>query len=412
MPSATGAKVLSLFDQADRVFEGWRDPSTGVRVLRLSRRGDREDSEVWQTVYHQCRCFLDGGRRVLLRTAGGHWWPCQGGRSSTLLDLATGEWTNPFPPGWNPIEVLDRTGIALLRSHDGQDESALWDLRTEQFLTRLAADGWRYGGMAGLADDRRAVVSHFRGHPHNKPVDSRLFLLTPGEPPRLIFEAPGFYCNHIQGCPTDPDLFAYDRWPAPRRDVEQVIHVASLDTTFHEPARIDARAGRPGCMMGARDHYLWMPDGKRIVSYFNPTAVPDPTPTMGQDASFGPNFSHFRFPWVLSALDWQTGEDWSAPYPEGRWGCHMAVTPDSRHIVSAGGPDFDWLYAVEIGKLCSGWTEHRICAYPRTVSKGRNQEPFAFPFVLPDGSGVLFNAGWPGPEHGVFLAEWPAALNH
>jgi hypothetical protein len=30
--------------------------------------------------------------------------------------------------------------------------------------------------------------------------------------------------------------------------------------------------------------------------------------------------------------------------------------------------------------------------------------------MLPDGSGVVFNAGWPGDEHGVYLAEWPKGL--
>jgi hypothetical protein len=29
------------------------------------------------------------------------------------------------------------------------------------------------------------------------------------------------------------------------------------------------------------------------------------------------------------------------------------------------------------------------------------------PFALPDQSGVIFNAGWPGPQHGVYLVEWP-----
>jgi len=31
-------------------------------------------------------------------------------------------------------------------------------------------------------------------------------------------------------------------------------------------------------------------------------------------------------------------------------------------------------------------------------------------FRVPEQSGVIFNAGWPGPEHGVYLVEWPTEL--
>jgi hypothetical protein len=398
----------SLFDRAARVFDGWNDPDTGARVLRIDVRGERAETEVWQTVYQQCRCFLDGGRKVLLRTGSSFWWARQGGAASRLVDLTTGEVTDPFPKGWTVVEVCDGTDTALLIRQEPEAGAALWDLRNGRMLASIGAEGWRLGAIFALADGRRALTCHFRGgRPHNEPLDTRFYLLSADQPPRVVLEATGYYCNHIQGCPSDPDLYAYDRWPAPRRDVEQVIHVASLDGSFHEVAKLDERAVRPKSMMGARDHYVWTPDGRRIVSYFDPVVMSGPTPVMGDQSSFGKDFNHFQFPWVLSVLDWKTGEDLAAPYPPGRWGCHMQVTPDGRHVVSAGGPGFDCLYAVEIEALRKGWNEHRICSYPRTVSEGKNNEPFSFPFVLPDGSGVIFNAGWPGPEHGVYLAEWP-----
>jgi hypothetical protein len=273
-------------------------------------------------------------------------------------------------------------------------------------LASESAQGWNNGGMSVLADGR-ALVSHYRGRPYGERVQSHFHLLTPGEPSRVVLEADGFCCNHIQGCPTDAGLFAYDRWPSPRRDAEQVIHIASLDRSFHEPAKLDDRAMRPGFTFGARDHYVWTPDGRRIVSYLNPAPEHSSVLVSNTQGAYSDGFNHFQFPWVLSALDWRTGEDFAAPYPAGRWGCHMQVTPDGRHIVSAGGPGFDCLYAVSIEKLREGWNERVLCSYPRTISQGGNTEPFAFPFVLPDGSGVLFSAGWPGPEHGVYLTEWP-----
>jgi len=406
----TNPKIPSLFDRAARVFAGWTDAATGARVLRLDVRGDRDLSAVWQTVYQQCRCFLGGGRQVLLRTSTDSWWARPGGPTARLLDLTTGEATNSFPSGYDVVEVGDGAGIALLIQRDPDQTAVIWDLRTERILAAVAAEGWNHSGMCALADGRRALVGHCRGRPHTEPVHSHIHLLTPGEPPRIVLEANNHTCNHLQACPTDPELFAYDRWPAPGRDVEQVIHIASLDGSVHGPAKLDPRAVRPVSMLGARDHYVWTPDGRRIVSYLNPRAVPGPTPVLGDEASFGAGFNHFSFTWVLSALDWRTGEDLAAPYPAGRWGCHVNVTPDGRYIVSAGGPGFDYLYAVNLDALRNGWNEHILCAYPHTVSRGNNNEPFAFPFVLPDGSGVIFNAGWPGPEHGVYLTEWPKVL--
>ena len=72
------------------------------------------------------------------------------------------------------------------------------------------------------------------------------------------------------------------------------------------------------------------------------------------------------------------------------------------------GPGYDHLLAVEIEGLRHGWNEQIIASYPTTSDSGSLRGPFAYPFVLPDQSGVIFNAAWPGPKHGVYLAEWPA----
>jgi hypothetical protein len=396
----------SLFEQAARAFDGWRDPATGARVLKLDARGGRPENAVLQTVYQQCACFLEGGRKVLVRTGTEFWWCRLGGETCAILDLATGEVSDPFPAGHYAVEVNDRAGTALLVSRGEEPTVRLWDLRAGRELASVGSEGWQFGGAALLSDGRRALVSHYFGCPYGEAVSSHFHLLAHGEPARVVLEAERFYCNHIQGCPTDPELFAYDRWPSPKRDVDQVIHVASLDGSFHGPARLDARALRPADQFGARDHYLWTQDGRRIVSYLTPQRAPKEMLVGDAQSRYAADFNHFKFPWVLSALDWRTGEDLAAPYPPGRWGCHMGVTPDSRRIVSAGGPGFDFLYSVDIEGLREGWNERVICAYPETRSKGINGEPFAFPFVLPDGSGVLFNAGWPGPEHGLYLVEW------
>lgn len=377
-------------------------------MLGLSKSGSGPAGAPWQTLYQQCRCFLDGGRTVLLRTVEDpSWWPRQGGSRALLLDLATGRTEEPFPPGWNAIEADDAAGTVLLVRWDTA-ETALWERRTGRFLYSAAPEpGWEYGGATILADGRRVLAAHFQGRPYRERVRSRIRLLAPGEPVRTVIASDEHYCNHVQGDPIHPDRFCYDRWNTPARDTDQVMHVATLDGAFHAPAKLDDRALRPKSMFGCRDHYLWTPDGRRLVSYLNPDPFEGGVPyRVGHKLEMGAGFNHFQFSWVLSALDWRTGEDLAAPYPPGRWGCHPAVSPDSRFVVSAGGPGFDRLYAVEIEGLRKGWNERVICAYPRTVSKGENHEPFAFPFFLPDGSGILFNAGWPGPDHGLYLAEW------
>jgi len=388
---------VSLFEQARRVFDGWTDPDTGVHVLRIFARGDREPREALQTVYHQQRCFLDGGRKVLLRS--GH-RSGNGGASGVLMDLTTGVVERPFPESHYVSEVMDSTGIALLRAgaRGKRQRALLWDLQARRELASCSIDGWRYGGASFLSDGRRALVAWERGKPYEGHTESRIVLIEPEAQPRTVLEADGYRCNHIQGCPTQPDLFSYDRWPSPARDVDQVIHLCTLDGSYHEPLKLSPEALRPAQMWGVRDHYVWTPDGRRIVSYLFLHPV-----------THGGDFNHFKFEWWLSALDRFTGDDLAAKYPPGRWGGHMHVTHDSRYMICGGGPGFDKLFAVDIEALRDGWNEHIICSYPQTTSPGTNSDPFPYPFMLPDGSGVIFNAGWPGPEHGVYLAEWKIA---
>jgi hypothetical protein len=275
----------------------------------------------------------------------------------------------------------------------------LYDLNEKRELGCALTEGWKFGGCSMQADGRRAVVSRYQGKFYEEHCRTQLHLLSPGEPPRLILDKDGVFGNHMQGCPTDPDLFTYNAWPTPRRDVEGVTCLASVDGRVDRLLPLDANAPRPADFYGVRDHYVWTPDGTRIVSYLNRKRVDMSAP-----------FNHFEFDWWLSALDWRTGEDYCVQYPRGRWGGHMHMTPDSRYILCGGGPGFDKLYAVDMQALKHGWNEQVICGYPRTVSTGLNASPYPYPFALPDGSGVLFNAGWPGPDHGVYLVEWPKGL--
>lgn len=385
----------SVFEQASRVFGGWTDPDTGVRVLRVLPPGEKASPGGYATPYQQTRSFLDGGRRVLLRESaevnpGGK-------RSSVLLDLSTGRIERPFPDGDQAIDVDLATGWALMCRVLGAEVMVyLFDVKERREQGSVLTDGWRFGGCSMQADGRRAVVAHYQGKYYDEPCRTHFHLLAPGEPPRVLLEMEGFYGNHMQGCPTDPDLYAYNAWPTPLRNVDGVARIASVDGRLDYPVPLDANAPRPADFWGVRDHYVWTPDGTRIVSYLNRKPVDMSAP-----------FNHFEFDWWLSALDWRTGEDYCARYPPGRWGGHMHMTPDSRYILCGGGPGYDKLFAVDLQALKHGWNERLICGYPKTVSTGLNASPYPYPFALPDGSGVLFNAGWPGPEHGVYLAEWP-----
>lgn len=393
----------TLFDRAAAVFPGWTDRDTGLRVLRVQSRGDAPADVVWVTRYHQSPCFLEGGRKILLSWRR-HPTPAVENRSF-LLDLTTGQVEYPFPAGTGVQEVWEPTGLASLSQTTaaGATRVLLWDLKTRREVAGLTVpEGWTFNSLNLLPGKRAGLVFIYRGQYYTEPVYSQHILLTPGEEPRVVMEADGFFCSHIQGCPTDPELYAYDRWPSPKRDIDQAIHLRTLDGRYNEPLPLAPEAMRPGDMWGARDHYLWTPDGRYIVSYFAPKPI-----GTGPGEQLPEAFNHFTFGWWLSVLDRHTGQDLAACYPAGRWGGHMAVSPDSRAIVCGGGPGFDKLFTVDIDGLRQGWNERVLCSYPHTVSQGKNHEPFPYPFVLPDQSGVIFNAGWPGPEHGVYLVEWP-----
>ena len=390
--------ALSLFEQALQIFNGWTDPDTGARVLRLHARNVPHTPGMWRTFYHQFHPFLHSGQTVLLHTK--KLYADADGPATYALNLATGEATNRIPDGYHVTDVMDKTQFALLNFKEADGiRIVLWDLRAGRELSSVYPDGWKYNVCAFLSDGRRALVFYFRGKPYDEPVQSRFYLLEPGEPARLVYDVDGYFCSHLVGHPTDPNLYSFDRWPSPMRPIVQAITLRTVDGSFEEPLKLDAQAMRSGDTWGCRDHYLWTPDGARVISYLCPHPI-----------DLGPGFNHFKLEWWLSALDWRTGEDLAARYPRGRFGGHMAVTPDSRYAVCCGGSGFDNLFAVEIEGLRQGWNEHIICAYPHNDSKGTNADPHPQPFVLPDGSGVIFNAGWHGDDYGVYLAEWPATL--
>lgn len=388
----------TIFEQAVKVFDGWTDPDTGARVLRLHARNVPHTPGMWSTFYHQFHPFLQGGRTVLLHTR--KMYADADGPATYALDLTTGDASNLIPIGYHVTDVWDETQCALLNAKEADGTRiVLWDLQAGRELCSVYLAGWNYCVSGFLCDGRRALVSYYRGKPYNEPVQSRLMLLAPDEPPRIAYEADDHFCTHVVGHPTDPNLYSFDHWPSPMQPIEQGITLRTVDGSFHEPLKMDERAMRPGDTWGARDHYLWTPDGARVVSYL-----------CSHPIDLGPGFNHYTLDWWLSATDWRTGEDLAARYPSGRWGGHMAVTPDSRYAVCGGGPGYDYLFAVEIDGLRQGWNEHIICAYPHNESLGTNADPCPMPFVLPDGSGVIFNAGWHGDDYGVYLAEWPSAL--
>lgn len=388
----------TLFAQASRVFDGWTDAETGTRVLRVHPPERALVPGLYATPYHQTQPFYQGGRQMVLRVSRTQ-RPVHDTDDAILLDLTTGEVLPILPPG-RVADIAEQTGYAFMHTQDADGaEAFIYDVRAGTKLASLHTEGWRYGGTSMLSDGRRAVVSHFQGKPYDEYCRTHFHLLSPDEEPRVFLELEGIYGNHMQGCPTDPDLFAYNAWPTPRWDIPGVTSLARVDGTNYGYVPLNDAAPRPGDFWGVRDHYVWTPDGTRIVSYLNHTPVDLRKP-----------FNHFEFDWWLSALDWRTGEDYAAPYPPNRWGGHMHMTPDSRYILNGGGPGFDYLYAVDLAALRDRWNEHIICRYPTTVSQGLNSDPFPYPFALPDGSGVIFNAGWPGEAHGVYLAEWPASL--
>ena len=384
----------TIFQSASKIFDGWNDPDSGLRVLRvLPVGGARRDAAgrpfPLHTIYHQMPCFLDGGRRVLLRERGR-----QGGRC--VMDLTRGEISYPFPDNAMPGEVCDATSLAVLHGRRGdRAEVSLWDIATGEVVNNhILPAGWGCNEAHILSDGRRAIVQQFIGRPYNENVRSQFYLLDVEGNCEQIFDADGFFCNHIQSCPTDAELFSYDRWPSPKVPTEVIIHLRTLDGHFHEPLPQIEGTLRPGPHWGGqRDHYIWTPDGESIASYLMP----------GDSDSD----DHYDFDWWLSVLNRRSGEDLCAQYPPDRWGCHFQASPDSRYLVSAGGRGFQCLYLIDIEQLRDGWNERVLCTYPHSEEDPHTSELFHFPFVLPDQSGVLFSAGWLGPEDGVFLVEWP-----
>lgn len=397
----------TLFQQACAVFDGWDDPETGLRVLSLRPKTELVDPELadWfplNTVYHQYPPFQEHGTRVLVRinAPGGVFAP---EIRVGLLDLTTGALTPATRDGWRPFAFHDGAGTgSYVRESPEGIVASIRDYRTGQELASYVQPGWTFDMIMLLADGRRAIVGHRCGDKRTLVTGSQLHLLEAGGRCSLLIDAEGYFCNHIQGCPADPDLYAYDRWPMPRRRVDNVIHLSRTDGSFHQPLPMLEGTLKPGGVFGChRDHYLWAPDGRRIISYLGTYGNDDP------EAFDLPWDDHFDLEWWVSAMDWRTGEDLCVKYPPERWGCNFAVSPDSRFIATAGGRQFQYLYLIEIEQLRRGWNERPLCRYPESVEDGRNKGPFHMPFVLPDQSGVLFTAGWPGPQHGVYLVEWP-----
>ncbi len=404
------AAEATLFELASRVFDGWSDPETHLMVLRIlpvnaAELAGGDGDQHWLTKYHQHPCFLEGGRKVHLRRLS--YQKARGTSGSYVVDLTTGLAELLLPEHYHLITADAGSSIVLcMRGRKKSYAVVLYDLATGAELAAFEPEPeWYLAGAQQLANPRQALVGQYQGRfgghvQWREHCKSRLFLLDADGPARLLFDEDGVHCNHMQGNPAEPEIFSFDRWPAPKpeRKVEVVIHIRDLAGTFEEPLpQLDGTV-RPGALWGGqRDHYVWTPDGRRIASYFTP---------IESDSD-----DHFDFGWWLSVLDWRTGEDLAAEYPPHRWGGHFQASPDSKYVVSCGGKEFQHLYAVNIEELRQGWNERVLCRYPQTLEEGSNRGPFHHPFVLPDQSGVLFTAGWPGPEFGVYLVEWPADLS-
>lgn len=394
----------TLFDRASRVFDGWNDPQTGLPVLKVATterdmHPSVQPGGTWSTLYHQSRCFLEGGRKVLL-----HGSPLRGsspdhrkrGRMGQfVMDLATGELTAPFPKGCRAVDLGDATNTAALTVRDGDPGVVLWDLASERALASHSLSGWALTAGKLLGDGKRMVAGFHTGPWRRGRCHSQHFLLQPDGQVKQILDAEGYFCNHVVGCPTDPDLYAYDRWPTPDQAVAVVIHIRNVDGSFETPLPLLEDTVRPGPAMECnRDHYVWTPDGTRIASYLLPDTE-----------DFAAN--HYSYRWWISVTNWRTGEDLCVPYPQERWGGHFQVTPDSRYPVSGGGQNLDYLYAIDIEGLRNGWNERLLCQYPPSPPEQYGASVNHHPHVLPDMSAVLFTAGWGGPGQGVYMVEWP-----
>ena len=395
----------SIFERASRVFDGWDDPETGLAVLKVAT-ADRQvcpflpAGTTWHTEYHQTGRFIEGGRKVLLAVP-------PGARSRAarldlrrpdnfLMDLTSGEVIDAFAKERRAVDLSDSAEMAVLLRRDVGDRKALlFDVRGQVVLASLGMPGWRLTVARLLGDGRRMIVGFSRGQWRRGRCHSRFYLVWPYGRTEQILDADGYFCNHVAACPTDPDLYAYNRWPSPDRWVEAVNHIRSVDGSLETPLPLRHDTVRPGPVLdGQRDHYVWTPDGTRIASYLMP---------YWEDL----RTNHYTYRWWISVTDWRTGEDLCVPYPPERWGGHFHATWDSRCLVSCGGQRFDYLYAIDIEGLRSGWNARILCRYPSSPPEAYMASVSHHPLVLPDMSGVLFTAGHGSPQQGVFLVEWP-----
>ncbi len=396
----------TVFECAARVFDGWTDAETGLRVLRVITAATSEPAGfggeyLFSTPYHQLPPFLEGGRKVLIHGRAPD-AQTRFDRKSCLVDLATGEFSSPFPERHYPCEFHDKANTGLfLRRREGTEEwiaeVVIYDLTAGRELASYAQPGWTFQESHLLADGRTAAIAHYQGKFYDEPVRSQFHLLRADGTVTPLLDEQDYFCNHIQGCPADPTLYAYNKWPSPRRRAPIVLHLARTDGSMNHMAPLDAHGIAAGPHWGGqRDHYVWQPDGRRIASYF----MPDETDQT----------DHFYYGWWVSVLDWRTGEDIAVKYPDERWGCNFTVSPDSRYIVTAGGHHFQYIYLIDIDGLRQGWNETPLCRYPASVESGANRGPFHWPFPLPDQSGVIFRAGYPGAADGIYLVEWPEGM--
>ncbi|MEI7436442.1 MAG: hypothetical protein WCL16_06510 [bacterium] len=319
-----------------------------------------------------------------------------GERSQYMLDLTTGEAFSPFPAGHWVTELSRSSPLALMvrRTGAGGAVVCLWNIPDSRELAVFELPDWTIWGGHFLADGQSAVLGSYRGKPYKEKCHSLHHLFRADGTIKEVLNLDGCFCNHIQGCPADPGLYSYDRWPTPQRPCEVVNHLREVHGTFDIELPQISGVKRPGSVWGGqRDHFLWTPDGHRIASYFSPLA---------SDST-----DHFDFGWWVSVMDWRTGEDLAAPYPADRWSGHFAVSPDSRLLVAIGRNSFQKVFAINIEKLRDGWNERVLCACPPAVVRNDNCGPFHMPFFLPDQSGVIFTAGWSGGRQGVYIVELP-----
>ena len=391
----------SIFEQASRIFPVTPDPDTGLRLLYTTPLNpgvfsNASDKGLWSTPYHQNQCFTSEGTQVLLNYLGNPGDIRAGERSQQILDLTTGQAFNPFPVRHAVLELSRSKPLAFLARRDEVDVvvSCLWDIPRNREVAAFRLPDWTFWGGHFLADGQSVVLGFYRGAYYKERCHSRFFLLRADGTTKEVLNLAGCFCNHIQGCPSDPGLYSYNRWPTPQRPCEVVHHIREVNGAFDFELPQVSGVVRPGSIWGGqRDHYLWTPDGRRIASYFSPL-VSD-----SQD--------HFDYGWWVSVMDWRTGEDLAAPYPVDRWAGHFAVSPDSRFLVAVGHRSFQKVFAIDIERLRAGWNERTLCACPPSVVRNDNQGPFHMPFFLPDQSGVIFTAGWAGSKQGIYIVELP-----